>query len=112
MNLKLLAIAMPLLLASGCSERMTDEQKIKMLEETRLGILADLQRQQAECAAQAIEFSSSPMRDRVVSSCTDGFRMILDASRVTLADIDRRIAELQPSRPPITQHDGKLYGDR
>lgn len=107
--LALLAIA-----AAACGQTMTAEQKIRMLEGMRMEIMADLHRQQAECRAQAIEFADSPMRDRVVSSCFESYRFMVDVSQKSLDNLDRRIAEIgaEAKRPGLIPFSGKLDGER
>lgn len=102
------ALIVVVLLLPGCNKRMSAEQKIRMLEGQRLEILADLHRQQAECQAQAIEFANMPMRDSVVSSCLEGFRVMVEASQITLGNIDRQIVELRPAGPALIPFSGKL----
>lgn len=105
----LVVLAMLLL---GCSKRMTAEQKIEMLENQRLEIIADLHRHRAECEAQAIEFANVPMRDSVVSSCMEGFRAMVEAAQITMGNLDRRITELQPAWPALVPFSGKLDGEK
>lgn len=99
MNLKWIAAAV-FLLPLGCGKAMTPKQKIAMLEGQRLEIIADLHRQQAECQAQAIEFANSPMRDSVVSSCVETYRVMHAASMRIMADFDKRIAEIEQQNKP------------
>jgi len=95
MNRNLIALVIPLVLQQSCSNPMTEEQKIKMLEGQKLEILADLHRHQAECQAQAIEFSNVKGGESIVRSCFDTYRIMVEAARVSLDNIDKRLAELE-----------------
>ena len=89
---------------------MTPEQKVQMLEDQKLEIIADLHRQQAECQAQAIEFANTPIRAEVVASCVDAYRVMANASRTTLENIDKRIVEIrreQAMSNPFNRFDAK-----
>lgn len=115
MNAKrILALLVVSASAVSCGQKMTAEQKIRMLEEQRLEILADLHRQQAECQAQAIQFADSPMREKVVSGCLDGYRFMVDVSQKSLDNLDRRIAEIsvEAKQPGLIPFNGKMDGEK
>ena len=100
-------LVLPLL---GCGNPMTPEEKLKMLENQRREIAADLYRQKAECQAQAIEFSGAPEKERVFAGCLGAYRAMVEASQKTLGDLDRRAAEIrlqQQKENPFNQFDGK-----
>ena len=100
--------------ATSCGQKMSAEQKIRMLESQRREIVADLHRQKSECEAQAIEFGDSPIRDKVIGGCFDSLRFMVDVSQKSLDNIDRRIAEIGATerRPGMIPFNGKLDGER
>jgi len=92
----------------SCSQAVTAERKIEMLESQQLEILADLHRQKAECEAQAIEFAGVPGRAEVIDSCLRSYRAMVDASQTTLGNLDKAIAEIrrvQLKNNPFNQFD-------
>lgn len=108
MNRNLIALVIPLVLLASCSKAMTPDEKIRMLEAGKRQVYADLHRQQAECHAQAIESASTPMGDKVVSSCLEAYRISVEASLKILASFDKRIAEIereQRKNSPFNQFD-------
>jgi hypothetical protein len=116
MNRNLIALVIPLVLLESCSNPMTAEQKITMLENQKLEILADLHRQQAECQAQAIEFANVKGGEKVVSSCMESYRKMRDAAQTSIDLLERRIVEINPSQPPrkpaLIPFEGKLDGEK
>lgn len=112
MNKRLIGTALSAAVALSCSQAMTAEQKIEMLESQRLEILSDLHRQKAECEAQAIEFSTSPERVKVVSACLDSHRKAVEIAQRSLADIDKRISEIRREKPSLAQFSGKLDAEK
>jgi len=74
---------------------MTPEQKIEMLEGLRLEAFADLHRHHAECEAQAIASANHPDLQRLVTSCFETYATMVAQSQRHMADIDKRIEEIQ-----------------
>lgn len=110
MHVAITATACAALLLLGCSKPMTPEEKIAMLDSQRREILANLHRQQAECQAQAIEFSGTPSGEKIIEGCRDTFRFMVDTSRTTLENFDARIAEIREQQMkdnPFNQFDEK-----
>lgn len=109
MNERLIAAAMLCAaLAMSCSQPVTDEQRANMLESERAQIIADLHRHRAECQAQAIEFANVAGGEKIVASCLDGHRAMVDASRTSIANIDAALLKLgRPAGNPFDQFDAK-----
>lgn len=105
MNIRLIA-AIPLVaLVLSCGPAMTAEQKREALLSERTQVYADLHRQKAECQAQAIEFSGDR---RIAENCMATFEAMVDASRKTIALIDKRIEEIESTK--LIPFNGKLDG--
>lgn len=87
----------PILVAlalSACGG-VSDADKIAGMEANRAAILADLFRQQAECQAQAIEFSG----DRhILEACIETYRLSAENAAIVITAIDRRIAEVRAKK--------------
>lgn len=90
------------MLSSACGPFGGRDDPIAKLNAARVETLADLVRHEAECKAIAIEFSSDPLRNQVVSSCLETHRAMLEMARHSLADIDRRLAEFGSPPTPTT----------
>jgi len=88
MTWKLILVALSL---SACGV-VSDADKIAMMEANRAAIIADLFRQQAECQAQAIEFSG----DRhVLEACIETYRLSAESAAIVITAIDERITAVR-----------------
>lgn len=91
MNRYLMAFIVSLIL-SACGSGQTVEQKRAMLESMRREAYADLFRHEAECRAVAFEF---PDDQKILESCIDTHRFMIENAERTSALIDKRLAELE-----------------
>lgn len=90
----------------SCSQQLSAEQQANMLESERTQIIAELHRHRAECEALAIEFANISGSEKVIASCLDGHRAMVEASRVSIAKIDAALLKLgRPARNPFDQFD-------
>jgi ribosome maturation protein Sdo1 len=99
----------------SCSKPMTAEQRLQMLESQQREIIANLHRQKAECQAKAIEFSGTEGVEKIVGSCLETLRFMVETSRVTLENFDKHIAQAhnqQMKDNPFNQFDGKLDSEK
>ena len=67
------------------------EVKEEKLLSKRREIQANLMRQQFECKAAAFEFQDSEM----TKNCMETYRIMVEKSRDTIADIDKRLEQLE-----------------
>lgn len=79
-------------IVSACDPGPTIQDKIAMVESIKREAEADIIRQQGQCAAVAHEFQRDPA---MVATCAESLRVVTMAASSTIADADRRLAELR-----------------
>lgn len=86
------ALACAMLLGCTPSPEEAERAKIAQMEAMRREIVADLFRQKADCQAFAIEF---PNDLKGSADCLRTLAQMQDLTAITIAAIDRRIAEVE-----------------
>lgn len=81
------AVCAFILLGACASEEQVCEEKLEKLSYLRNKTRADLFRQQQECRALQIEFNDI----EIVGLCMETYRLMEEAARKTIADIDKRM---------------------
>lgn len=92
MNAKHIAIAAGAFIALACSQSLTVEQKKAAVMAERNQVYADLARHEGECKAVAIEF---PDDRKMLESCLDTHRFMVENARGMVEKIDVRLAEIE-----------------
>ncbi len=88
----LIALALTFILTGCGSPEELRAEKIAKLEQLRRETYADLIRQKAECQAFAVEFGGNT---KIVATCLETLRMTVEMANVTVATIDKRLAEIE-----------------
>jgi len=92
--MRLTVLILVVCLLAACGKLDAKEDVVQRLKFMRAGERANIARHEGECRAAAIEFANTEFATSTVRDCMETHRLIVEGARQTIADIDKRIAEI------------------